>query len=102
NMTVERKNVSVVIGDPKPLAAFETLVARGYAQPHPAKLLKPLPPARDDNERDTLLLALCHAHMTASQFEDRERIVADIGREVRKLSGDMAAPYFGASIKPDG
>jgi NAD(P)-dependent dehydrogenase (short-subunit alcohol dehydrogenase family) len=98
NMATKRENVSVVIGDPKPLAAFETLVARGYAQPHPAKLIRSLPPARDDKERDTLLLALCHAHMTASQFEDRESIVADIRREVRKLGGDMGARYFGASV----
>jgi NADP-dependent 3-hydroxy acid dehydrogenase YdfG len=96
-MATKREGAERVIGDPVPLAAFETLVARGYAQPHPARLIKPLPDPRDDNERDTLLRALVHAHMTAASFEDEApRVRANVEAEVAKLGGDTQAPYFGA------
>jgi short-subunit dehydrogenase len=96
NMAEKRESPDVVIGDPDPLAAFETLVARGFAQAHPARLLKPLPAPRNDQERDTLLLALVHAHMNAVRFEDATDILANIEQEVDKLGGNIQAPRFGA------
>jgi NADP-dependent 3-hydroxy acid dehydrogenase YdfG len=96
NMAEKRERPDVVIGDPVPLAAFETLVARGYAQAHPARLLKPLPAPRSDHERDTLLLSLLHAHMNAVRFEDAPNILANIEQEVTKLGGNMQTPRFGA------
>jgi len=95
NMAEMRERPSVVIGDPVPVAAFETLVARGYAQAHPARLLKSLPAPRSAHERDTLLLALAHAHMNAVRFEDAPSILANIEREVTKLGGNMQTPRFG-------
>jgi hypothetical protein len=71
-------------------------VARGLAQAHPARLLKPLPAPRSDYERDTLLLALVHAHMNAVRFEDAATILANIQQEVSKLGGNMQTPRFGA------
>jgi len=96
NMAERRELPNVVIGDPVPLAAFETLVARGYAQAHPARLLKPLPAPRSAHERDTLLLALVHARMNAVRFEDAPNILANIEQEVTKLGGNMQTPRFGA------
>lgn len=97
NMVETRERANVVIGDPLPLAAFETLVARGYAQPHPAKLIKPLPAAKNDDERDNYLLALVHAHMNVARFEDEAPdILANIEREIAILGGDINAPRFGA------
>lgn len=95
-MAEKRERAAVVIGDPAPLAAFETLVARGIAQAHPARLLKPLPVPRNERERDTLLLSLAHAHMNAVRFEDAPDIRANIEKEVAKLGGNMRAPRFGA------
>ncbi|MHC8380563.1 SDR family NAD(P)-dependent oxidoreductase [Pseudomonas sp. LB3P14] len=100
NMVEKRERANKVIGDPLPLAAFETLVVRGYAQPHPAKLIKPLPAARNDDERDKLLLALVHAHMNVARFEDEApSILANVEREVARLGGDIQAPRFGARLK---
>jgi NAD(P)-dependent dehydrogenase (short-subunit alcohol dehydrogenase family) len=96
NMAEKRERPDVVIGDPVPLAAFETLVVRGFAQAHPARLLKPLPAPRSDHERDTLLLALVHAHMNAVRFEDAPDILANIEQEVTRLGGNMQKPHFGA------
>ena len=98
-MSESRESANIVIGDPLPLAAFETLVARGYAQPHPAKLIKPLPVPRTKDERNTFLLALVHAHMNKARFaEDAPAIFKNIESEVILLEGDMSAPYFGAPV----
>jgi NAD(P)-dependent dehydrogenase (short-subunit alcohol dehydrogenase family) len=96
NMAKKRERPDVVIGDPVPLAAFETLVARGFAQAHPARLLKPLPAPRSDYERNILLLSLVHAHMNAARFEDAPDILANIEQEVTELGGSMQMPRFGA------
>jgi hypothetical protein len=96
DMAERRERRDVVIGDPVPLAAFETLVARGFAQAHPARLIKPLPAPRNEDERDTLLLSLVHAQMNAVRFEDAPIILANIAEEVTKLGGNMQTRHFGA------
>jgi hypothetical protein len=101
----ERETCETLYGDPRYLGVYEHLIARGYGKDYPPQLLKDLPEAKDEAERNLFLVALFHIkeflRNGGAPGSDRAQNEAEMTRviaQARRFGGVEQAAFFGGDI----
>lgn len=97
-MGQKRDRAERVHGEPRLLAAYEELVARGLGEVYPPGLKGELPAPRTARERDVFLVSLYHIYSVRraglGDAKDGERAAS----LAEGLGGNPSLPYFGVDL----